>query len=190
MRRRVVCVTVVAHVAVLEAVVPHAVLHAQSFRSARLAWTLTSLLDYHAVYTFAAPDPDEPGRFVAASYIPGGQLLVLSARHPSVDAIVQRIANGRYRDVYLDLQATPTRTGKFFVQDARANGLLHRTEGAVDIVYENGAGTIAFNGDPEAQGLTAAEYDARFDRADQRYAHMLRVLIDSFQAHKRPPDAG
>lgn len=186
MRRRMVFVTVVACVAVLYA----AALRAQSFRSAPLAGTLTSLLDYASTYAFAASDPDEDGRFVAASYIPGGQLLVVSARHPSVDAIVQRIANGQYRDVYLDLQATPIRTGKFFVQDARANGLLHRTGGAVDIVYENGIRTIAFNGDPMAQGLTDAEYDAWFDTADRRYAHMLRALIDAFQAHNGPSDAG
>ena len=186
MRCRVVFVTVVACLVVLSA----AALKAQSFKSAPLARTFSSLLDYERVDAFAARDPDEAGGFVAVSYIPRGYFLVVRARHPSVDAIVQRIANGQYRDVYLDLQATPTRTGKFFVQDAQANGLLHRTEGAVDIVYEDGVRTIAFNGDPKAQGLTDAEYDARFDMADRRYAHMLRVLMEAFEAHKQSPHAG
>jgi hypothetical protein len=91
------------------------------------------------------------------------------------------------RDVYLDLQATPTPMGKFFVQDTRANGLLHPTVGAVDIVYQDGVRTIAFNDDPLPQGLTDAESHAQFRIADDRYTHMLRVLIDALQAHRGLP---
>jgi hypothetical protein len=42
--------------------------------------------------------------------------------------------------------------------------------------------TTAFNGDPDAQHLSDAEYDERFAAADARYAGMLRVLINAFQA--------
>ena len=186
MRCRMLLVTAGACSAVLYA----ADLRAQSSTSAPLAATLTSLLDKAATSAFAASDPKAAGRFVAASYIPAGQLLVVSAHHPSVDAIAQRIADGQYRDVYLDLQATPTPMGKFFVQDTRANGLLHPTVGAVDIVYQDGVRTIAFNDDPLPQGLTDAEYDAQFGIADDRYTHMLRVLIDALQAHRRASDTG
>jgi len=111
-------------------------------------------------------------------YIPGAELLVVGAVHPSTDAVARRILDGAYCDVYLDVQATPTRAGKLFVQPARADGLLHAVagSGAVDIVYEDGSRTAAFNGDPAGQHLSPAEYDARFEAADHRYAHALTVL--------------
>lgn len=158
--------------------------HAQSFASAPLAKAFADRLENASLDAFAAADPDERGRFVAALYIRGGSLLVVSARQPSVDAVERRIHDGAFRDVYLDLQGTPTPEGKFFVQDAMGDGLLHAVPGssAVDVVYEDGTRTTAFNGDPKAQHLSAAEYDARFEEADRRYAHALNVLTQALAA--------
>jgi hypothetical protein len=93
---------------------------------------------------------------VAALYIRGGQLLVISARHPSVEGLAYRIAKREYRDVYMDLHGTPAPEGKFFVQDARADGILSavKDSGAVDIVHEDGVRQTMFNGDTAAQRLT------------------------------------
>ena len=167
----------VVYVAAVSLLVAPAV-RPQSFASARLARVFADMLENTSFDAFAAADPDERGRFVAALYIRGGPLLVVTARQPSVDAVEGRIRDGAYRDVYLDLQATPTPEGKFLVQDAKGDGLLHAVagSGAVDIVYEDGTQTAAFNGDREGQHLSAAEYDARFEEADHRYAHP-RILI-------------
>lgn len=166
--------------------------HAQSFASASLARVIADRLENSSRDAFAAADPDERGRFVAALYIRGRTLLVVSARQPSVEAIERRIHDGAYRDVYLDLQATPTPQGKLFVQDANGDGLLHGVAGssAVDVVYEDGTRTIAFNGEPGGQELSDAEYDARFDEADRRYAHALDVLRQALVArapHRSDP---
>jgi hypothetical protein len=159
--------------------------NAQStFMSAPLAGTLSRLFENTGTYAFAAPDPEETGRFVAVIYVPGGKLFVVSAESDMPDAISRSIADHAYRDVYLALQAAST--GKFYVEDARANGLLHALSGsdAVDFVYD-GRRTTRFNSDPQSQYLSGSEYDTRFAEADQRYAHMLHVLIDAVRAHVR-----
>jgi len=154
---------------------------AQAFASADAAHGLVSLRDRLGLDAIATVDPQQPGTFVAALYIPGGQLLVVHARHPSVDGIRQRLAARQYREVYLDLQGTPTREGKFFVQDARADGILSALPGSgdVDVLYEDGQRQILFNGDMIAQHLTAAEYDAKLATADARYARMLTLLTSA-----------
>jgi len=154
---------------------------AQAFASADAARGLVSLLDRYRLDAIATVDPEEPGTFVAALYIPGGQLLVVHARHPSVDGIRQRLAARQYREVYLDLQGTPTREGKVFVQDARADGILSAVPGSgdVDVLYEDGQRQTLFNGDVITQHLTAAEYDAKLATADARYARMLTLLTSA-----------
>lgn len=97
---------------------------ARGFASAEAARELTTLLDERGLSAVAAVDPSSPGAFVAGLYFPGSQLLVVRAHHPSTEGVFHRIETGEYREVYLDLQGTPTPAGKFFVQDAGADGIL------------------------------------------------------------------
>jgi hypothetical protein len=138
-------------------------------------------LDAAGLDAIAAGHPDTPGQFVAALYLRGSQLLVVSAQHPSVDGVTHRIANRQFREVYLDLQGTPTQRGKFFVQDAGADGILSARpgSGAVDVVYEDGARQTLFNGDLKGQQLTPSEYDAKLAEADARYARLLTLLASA-----------
>jgi hypothetical protein len=154
-----------------------------TFASADAARELVYLLDSKGINAIAAADPLEPGRFVAALYIPRSQLLVISARHPSLEGIEYRIEMGQFREVYLDLQGTPTVEGKFFVQDAGADGILSVLpgSGAVDVLYEGGVRQMLFNGDIAGQRLTRAEYDARLEAASAAYAHLLKVLTAALQ---------
>jgi hypothetical protein len=162
---------------------------AQAFASADAAHSLVSLLDRVGLDAIATVDPQQPGTFVAALYIPRGQLLVVHARHPSVDGIRQRLAARQYREVYLDLQGTPTREGKFFVQDARADGILSALPGSgdVDVLYEEGRRQILFNGDINAQHLTSAEYDVKLAAADARYARLLTLLTAAVRDVQEQP---
>ena len=151
---------------------------AAEFASADAARQLTRALDAAGITAIAAAEPADTGTFVAALYIPGSQLLVVSARHPSVDGLAHRIAARQYREVYLDLQGSPTPQGKFFVQDAAADGILSagRNGGDVDVLYEDGATQTLFNGDSDAQDLTESEYEAKLIAADARYARLLTLL--------------
>jgi hypothetical protein len=158
-------------------------LHAQAFASAAAASDLVYLLDQFRLTAIATTDPTEPGTFVAALYIPRSQLLVVSPRHPSVEGVTERIALRRYREVYLDLQGTPTPYHKFFVQDARADGILSALPGSgdVDVLYEDGVRQTLFNGDTRGQDLTPAEYDSKLAEADARYARLLALLASAVQ---------
>jgi hypothetical protein len=157
-----------------------AILHAQAFASADAAHELVVVLDELRLDAIATADPAEPGAFVAALYIPGSQLLVVHARHPSVEGVLQRLTMHQYREVYLDLQGTPTRDDKFFVQDAGADGILSALSGSgdVDVLYEDGGHQTLFNG-ANAQHLTPAEYDAKLVAADARYARLLALLTSA-----------
>jgi hypothetical protein len=166
---------------------------AQHFLSPEAAPGLVQALDVAGLESIAVADPAEPGTFVAALHVPGGLMLVVSARHPSVEGLTQRIAARQYRDVYLDLQGTPTPQHKFFVQDSGADGLSNaRSEGGgVDVLYEDGVTQTLFNGQPRAQKLTPAQYAARLAATDARYGRLLTLLTAAVrQAAAAPKNAG
>lgn len=150
----------------------------QESASAAKAAAFTNLLDRYKLDAVAAQDPDHPGRFVAALYYPGAQLLVVSAAYPAPELLQQRIAERKYRDVYLDLQVPATQHGRFFVMDLQADGLRHMRDGdaAFDITYENDGNQVSFDGDWNRQNLSRSQYDARFKTDDGRYARMLAAL--------------
>ena len=153
----------------------------QSAASAEPAQALIRLMTTRQLDAFAAADPMQPGRFAAVLLIPGAQLLVVTATSPSADAIQQRMASGAYREVYLDLQGTPTRAGKVFVQDAGADGIHDGQNGVVDVAYEDGTRQTVFDR-ALAKQLKGASYDRALTAADERYAGVLKVLVEALQA--------
>jgi hypothetical protein len=158
--------------------------HGQTLVSGDAARELVQRLDAIGVTAIAAKDPNQSGVFVAALYVPASQLLVVRARHPSVDALTYRIDAKQFRDVYLDLQATPTPQGKFFVQDSKADGVLDTRLGSgdIDVLYEDGVRQTLFNGDRRAQQLSEAEYKAKLSAADTEYARLLGLLTGAVRA--------
>ena len=151
---------------------------AQSLDSPAAAADLVRLLDTRKLEAISALDPADPGRFVAALYIPGAQLLVVSGKHPDVNALKYRMLNGAHRDVYLDVQGTPTPKGKLFVQDASADGLRAAPAdgAAADIVYTDGTTTLMIDGKAKQQGLSATDYQGKVKELDGRYVHALQLL--------------
>lgn len=149
---------------------------ADQSQSAPPAAALKARMEQLKLDAVAARDPDEPGRYVAALYIPGVQLLVVSAPYPLASAIDKKIAAREFMDVYVDLQATRDRTGHFFVEDFEADGLRSASDAACDTTTSNGTTPVVFNGKWEAQQLTQENYEARLKRDDERYARMLKVL--------------
>jgi hypothetical protein len=142
-------------------------------KSREPARKLVQLLETRHLTAVATTDPQIPGRFIAAMYIPGSRLLVVGASNPSIEAVRYRIQHGQYQDVYLDLQSTPTVQGKLFVQDAAADGLTWSTDGSdVDVAYEDGARTTLFTKKAHAKGA-----DETYARTDMEYARMLSHLV-------------
>jgi hypothetical protein len=162
---------------------------AQRLLSPEAARELVRALDSAGREDIATVDSADSGTFVAALHVPGGLMLVVSARHPSVEGLTHRIAARQYRDVYLDLQGTPTPQHKFFVQDSGADGISNaRPEGGgVDVLYEDDVTQTLFNGQPKAQKLTPAEYAARLAATDARYASLLTLLTAAAREEARAP---
>lgn len=145
--------------------------------SAQPAAALKARMEQLKLDAIAARDPDEPGRYIAALFIPGVQFLVVSAPYPVATAIDKKIAGRQYMDVYIDLQAVRDRASHFFVEDLQADGLRpSEPDVACDTTTRNGSTPVVFNGKWDAQRLTQEEYEARFKRDDERYARMLKAL--------------
>jgi hypothetical protein len=122
----------------------------------------------------AASDPVVPGRFIAALYIAPSQLLVVGAKHASTEAVAYKLREHQYRDVYLDLQASPAAEGKWFVHDLGADGLSRAANSSIDNVYEGGKRLALVDGGNVKREL--------FTRSDAEYSRMLRVLLDALSA--------
>jgi hypothetical protein len=154
-------------------------------RSAGPVASFVKLMTGRGLDAIAAHDPNEPGRYVAALCYPGTELLVVSAKHPNPTALDDLLSKQAYRDVYMALQTEVARQGRFFVEDMQADGLTARPDrrAPADIVYDNGV-KIIFDGDWTNQKMTEAQYDAKFDAADQRYVTMLSTLATALQASK------
>ena len=147
-------------------------------QSAAAVESLKALLVEQKLDSVAARDPEQPGRYVAAFYMPGSQLLVVSAPYAVPAAIDKKIATGQYMDVYVDLQSVADHTGHFFVVDMQADGLRKalKLDEAFDSTVVEGDAPVAFDGRWPAQKLTEDQYNARFARDDERYARMLGIL--------------
>jgi hypothetical protein len=150
-------------------------------RSTALASELTGLLAAAGLDAVAAADPDNPDRFVAALAAPGVQLLVVDAKAPAPAIVSQRLAARQFRDIYSELQQRDATDGRIFVYDMGADGL--KNQGG-DVLYESGAVSTIFNGEPGLQKLSESVYRQRLAETDQRYSRMLALLIDVL---KRPP---
>src|SRR5438045_2739333 len=139
-----------AAVLIISAAVPGAFAADQESRSAPVAKELVQALEAAKLENIAAPDPADPGSFIAALYIPGTQLLVVSAKYAAPPLLTERIKTNDYMGVYVDLQSASIRGSKVFVQDAGADGLRVKPDGeqAADSV-EQADKTIVFDGEPK-----------------------------------------
>jgi hypothetical protein len=148
-------------------------------QSAAPAASVKALLERLKIDAIAARDPEAPGRYVAALYVQDSQLLVVSAPYAAPAALDKLIADGRYMDAYINMQAVGSHQGHFFVVDLQADGLKRVCEPdqPFDSVTIGGGTPISFDGKWDAQKLSEQQYDAEFGKADARYARMLQVLV-------------
>jgi hypothetical protein len=158
---------------------------AENPRSTEAAAALTKLLDQRKLEAAAVRDPSDPTRFISALYVPGSQLLVISARYPVPAVLEQRIAAGQFRDAYLDIHGAGTREGRIFVMDLQADGLRRDPDRnqPFDIIYKNGVDQMTYDGDWKAQKLTQGDYLERFAADDLEYARLLAALGAAIESH-------
>lgn len=153
---------------------------AQESKTAPLVKELVQLLDQRTLDSAAAKVPGVEDEFVAVLYFPDMQLLATMARYSAPSLLVEKIANGEYREVYIDLNSASIAGSKIFVEDLRSNGLLPRRSGSDEPfdIYEKADGTrVLFDGDWRSRKLSEREYLDAFAEAERHYEKMLTVLI-------------
>jgi hypothetical protein len=145
---------------------------AQESKSAALAAELATLLDQMKLDSVAGKYADQ---VIGALYIPGTQLMVVSAKTSAhFDPLLKQKA---YRDVYVDLNGIPDAT-KVFITDLGANGLRFKRES--DQPYDTvdfGGKTINFDGDWGKAKISEQEYTKSWQSYDDRYSQILQALI-------------
>lgn len=155
-------------------------------QSAPVAKELSLALSAGKLDGMAAVDPSTPGAFVAAIYIPGAQLLVVSAKYAVPPLLLDKINKRDYRGVYMDLHSAGIPGSRVFVQDQGADGLIWRPEENQGFdSWEDNDKAIAFDGAWKKAKMSEADYTKAFVAADERYAKMLSLLLA--QANKKRP---
>lgn len=144
--------------------------------SPALVGQLVTAMSARQLDAIAVPDRYEPGRFIAALVFPDVQMLVISARAGSADALLKQIAERRYRDAYRDLHLGVAE-GRVFIHDMGCNGIQEDGDDA-DIFYEGADRRTIFDGNWTAQALTEDQYLAKQTEADDRYSRALALLLD------------
>jgi hypothetical protein len=152
---------------------------ADDSKSAAAAKELVQALDAAKLTAIATPDAANPGVFVAALYIPGTQLLVVSAKYSAPPLLMNSINAKDYQAVYVDLQSASVRGSKIFVMDQGADGLMPKLSGdssAADS-FDEGDKSVSFDGDWKKAKISEADYNKAFADADDRYAKLLSMLV-------------
>lgn len=160
----------------------------QDSKSAAVAKELVQTLDAGKLDGIAAADPATPGAFIAALYIPGTQLLVVSAKYSAPPLLLGRITAQDFRSVYVDLQSASVRGTKVFIQDQGADGLTARPGGGDQPAdsWDEGDKTVVFDGDWKKAKISEADYTRTYSDADGRYAKMLSTLLAQARQLKKP----
>jgi hypothetical protein len=146
-------------------------------KSAAVAKELVQVMGQKKLDSIAAKMPTGEGLFAAALYFPNVQLLVISGHYSAPQLMEPRLAGKQYRDTYMELSGTVTADTKVFVQDMGEPGL---SKGKQDNMYDtwNQAGKIVmFDGDPDKQKMSDADYLKSFTAADEEYAKILSALL-------------
>ena len=152
-------------------------LAAAQSKSAAAAKQLTDVLDRLKLDAIAAPDPSDPGAFVAALYFQGGQLLVVSAKYSAPTLITAKLAKKDYRDIYIDLNAASVAGSKIFVMDQACDGLVAKPDDSqAPDTWEQGTTNTVFDGDYKKAKVSEADYGKTFAAADEKYAQILSLL--------------
>jgi hypothetical protein len=156
---------------------------AQSARSSAAVKELAAALDSAKLESIAAVDPSDPETFVAALYMPGAQLLVVSAKYAAPPLLLDKISSKNYRDIYIDLNSASVAGSKVFIIDQSCDGLVAKPQGdnAADM-FEHGTKNISFDGDWKKAKISEDAYLKAFSEADERYAKILALLIAQAKA--------
>ena len=148
----------------------------QDSKSGPLAKQLAQALDTAKLDSIAASDPSTGG-FVAALYIPGTQLLVVSGKLANPEVGNVRLSKKEYRELYMDLMGAAVAGSRQFATDISCDGFVFKPEDdAPGDTWEVADKTQTFEGAKKAK-LSDEEYLKVYTDADSQYSHILQLLL-------------
>ncbi|HKY20100.1 MAG TPA: hypothetical protein VJM31_02675 [Vicinamibacterales bacterium] len=150
---------------------------AQASKSAAVAKELIQVMEQKKLDSIAAKVPAPDGHFAAALYFPNVQLLVISGHYSVPQLMEPRLAAKQYRDTYMELSGTVAPATKILVQDMGEPGLSQRKQENMYDTWNRAGKIVMFDGDPEKQKMSDAEYAKSFAAADEEYAKILSALL-------------
>jgi hypothetical protein len=150
-------------------------------KSAVLASELVKLLDQMKLDAVAA-NRGAADEYVGALYVPGSQLLVVSAKSSVPNRMKYLLIQKSYKDLYVELNGAIDQGSKVFISDLGANGLQFKREKnqPFDTVDATGK-TVSFDGDWKKAKMSEADYTKAYLQQDEAYCEMLRALIDTLK---------
>ena len=150
---------------------------AQVSKSAAIAKELVQVMDGKKLDSIAAKIATPEGTYAAALYFPNVQLLVISGHYSAPQLMEPRLAGKQYRDTYMELSGTVTPDTKLFVQDMGEPGLSAKKQDNMYDTWNRAGKVVMFDGDPDKQKMSDAEYSKAFAAADEEYARILSALL-------------
>jgi hypothetical protein len=154
-------------------------------KSGPLATALSKELESRKLQYIAAPDPTEPGRYVAAMHMPGVQISVISAKYAAPELIREKLLTSKYQDIYVDLSSASDRASRILIDDLKGDGILRaKPRNPPFDFYETGGRKVTFDFDWRKQKLTQEEYAKALETADELYARILGLLAEEAKKTK------
>ncbi len=150
---------------------------AQTSKSSAVAKELVQVMGAKKLDSIAAKIATPEGTYAAALYFPNVQLLVISGQYPAPQLMEPRLAGKQYRDTYMELSGTVSADSKIFVQDMGQPGLSSRSQENLYDTWNQAGKTVMFDGEPDNQKMSDAEYQKAFTAADEEYAKILSALL-------------
>ena len=149
----------------------------QGSKSAAVAKQLVQVMEQKKLDAIAAKLPAPDGHYAAAMYFANVQLLVVSGQYPVPQLMDPKLAAKEYRDIYMELSGTVTPASKVFVQDMGEPGLTQRKQDNLFDTWNHAGKAVMFDGDPDKQKMSDADYAKSFNEADETYARILTALL-------------
>jgi hypothetical protein len=150
----------------------------QDNKTQALAKQLTDLMQAQKLDAIAAKTGED--HFAAILFIPGVQMLVVSARYTAPALLNEKILGRQYRDVYLDLASASVPDSKLFIEDMQSDGLRPERIGETpfDIVTKGVGAAFTCDGDHKKKKISEEEYRRTYADFEGAYEKILVALIE------------
>jgi hypothetical protein len=142
-----------------------------------LAKQLTDLMQAQKLDAVATRTGED--QFAAVLFIPGVQMLVVSARYSAPPLLNEKIISRQYRDVYLDLASASILDSKLFIEDMQADGLHpdRVNDSPFDIVTKGSGASFPCDGDHKKKKISEEEYRRTYADFEGAYEKILVALL-------------